>query len=121
MKILLFIFLFALQLTFTVNRVAAQTQQQQPIVMEDYALLLQLSPQTLSKQGEAQVHQSLLKDFDVLYAGYVKGKAQFVIRRSAVMASINPLRERVNNRFPTESLRSITNVEYEKLEKNLTR
>lgn len=120
MKILLFIFLFALQLTVSVDMAVAQTQQQ-PIVMEDYALLLQLSPQTIRKQGEAQVHQSLLKDFDILYAGYVKGQAQFVIRRSAVMASINPLRERVSKRFPNESLRSMTNVEYEKLEKNLTR
>jgi hypothetical protein len=121
MKILLFVFLFALQLTVSVNMAVAQTQQQQPIVMEDYALLLQLSPQTIRKQGEAQVHQSLLKDFDVLYAGYIKGQAQFVIRRSAVMASMEPLRERVSQHFPNESLRSITNVEYEKLAKNLTR
>lgn len=120
MKILLFIFLFALQMTASVHLSVAQTQQQ-PIVMEDYALLLQLSPQALRKQGEAQVHQVLSKEFEVLYAGYVKGKAQFLIRRSAVMSSIDPLRQRVSNRFPNESLRSITNVEYEKLEKTLTR
>lgn len=89
----------------------------QSVNIPDYGAVVIFKPASLEKISSTTVIQTLQKEFEQMYVGYVKESSTFVLLITSNMAGSAELRERLKKLYPEQTVKQISSKEYELYEK----